>query len=97
MKKINSIVSTSLLAGIVALTALGCKTRGHDEYNADMKTSSAKAYPMDKCVVSGEALEPGKTYTFVRNGQEVKLCCKDCLAEFNKNPDKFMAQINNAK
>ena len=48
--------------------------------------------PFTNCVVSGKAL-PAKPYTFVRTGQEVKLCCKDCLAEFNKMPDHFMAKI----
>ena len=51
---------------------------------------------MTKCVVSGENLG-NEPYTFTRNGQEVKLCCKDCLAEFNKDPQKYMAKINQAR
>ena len=46
--------------------------------------AGVKPYPLDKCVVSNEAFEHGKPYTFVHQGQEVKLCCKDCLADFNK-------------
>lgn len=89
MKSILSVASLTV-AAILSFGAAGCKTASHD-------TASARPYPLEKCVVSGEPFEHGKPYTFVRNGQEVKLCCKDCLAEFNKNPDKFMAKINDAK
>ena len=61
-----------------------------------MDSASAGPYPLTKCVVSGEDLGD-KPYTFVHNGQTVKLCCKDCLAKFNQEPEKYMAKLNQAK
>jgi YHS domain-containing protein len=84
------IVASLTIAAILSFGSVGCKSPTRE-------TASARPYPLQKCVVSDEAFVHGKPYTFVRNGQEVKLCCKDCLAEFNKNPEKFMAKINEAR
>ena len=49
------------------------------------------------CLVSDEKLgEHGKPYVFTHEGQEVKLCCKDCLKDFKKDPAKYMKMINEA-
>ena len=76
---------------------VGCKTQSSAASSESGVTAASKPYPLQKCVVSGEALEQGKTYDFVYKGQDVKLCCKDCLADFNKDPDKYMAKIAQAK
>jgi len=58
----------------------------------------AKPYPLDTCVVSGEKLgEMGKPYAFTYEGREVKLCCKSCLKDFNKEPAKFVKKIEGAE
>ena len=38
----------------------------------------------------------GKPYVFVHEGREVKLCCKNCLKDFNEDPAKFIAKIDAA-
>ena len=49
------------------------------------------------CPVSGEKLgEMGDAYTFTYKDQEVKLCCKGCKKDFDKNPDKYIAKIRAA-
>ena len=80
-----------MLAG-AALVAAGCKTDSHS--SAMTATAGVKPYPLNKCIVTDDALEAGKAYTFVRDGQEIKLCCKDCLADFEKDPKKYMAKLN---
>jgi YHS domain-containing protein len=59
-----------------------------------------KPFPksITKCLVSGEKIggDMGKPYVFVHEGQEVKLCCKDCLKDFKKDPAKYMALIKAA-
>ena len=97
MKILKPLTILTLLAGALEFTTVGCKSDGHDQMNHSQETSAVRPYPLDKCVVSGEAFEHGKPYVFVHNGQEVKLCCKDCLADFNKGADKYMAKINAAK
>ncbi len=59
-----------------------------------------KPYPdsLKTCVVSGDKIggDMGKPYVFTHEGQEVKLCCKDCMKDFKKDPEKFMKKINEA-
>jgi hypothetical protein len=94
MKRIQSFALFALLVSATSFAVVGCKT--HDDMHHSEASASGGSYPLTKCVVSGDDLGD-KPYTFVHNGQQVKLCCKDCLAEFNKNPDKFMAKLNDAK
>ena len=57
-------------------------------------SSSVKPYPNNTCIVSGNELgSMGPVITKVHNGQEVKCCCKPCIAKFEKNPDKYLAEL----
>src|SRR5881409_3519108 len=67
---------------------------------ADKKAEKAKPYPLKTCIVSGEEItDKGdmKPYSFVQDGQEVKLCCKNCLKDFKKDSAKYMAKIEAAQ
>jgi hypothetical protein len=90
MKTFKSFKVAALLCGVAAFAIVGCSSDRH------MHSASTDAYPLTKCVVSGEDLGD-KPYTFVRNGQTVKLCCKDCLAKFDKDADKYMAKLSAPK
>ena len=60
--------------------------------------SKIKAYPLKTCVVSGEKLgEMGKPYVFTNDTREIKLCCKDCLKDFKKDPDKYVKKLEEAE
>lgn len=50
------------------------------------------------CPVSGEKLngDMGAPYVFSYKGQEVKLCCKGCKKDFDKDPDKYLKVIRAA-
>lgn len=80
-------VLTSLVVGaVVALAA-----------DAAKKTTKAKPYPLETCVVSGEKLGGmGEPFAFTHEGQEIKLCCKDCRKDFDKDPAKFMGKVAEA-
>jgi len=39
----------------------------------------------------------GKPYVFTHEGQEIKLCCKSCLKDFNKDPKKYVKKIADAE
>ena len=60
---------------------------------SDQASASAKPYPRDTCIVSGDKFDHGKPVVRVVNGQEVKLCCKDCLKDFEKDPAKYLTQL----
>ena len=66
---------------------------------ADDKPTDAKVkpYPLTKCIVTDEKLgEHGKPYVFTHEGQEIKMCCKDCLKDFKKEPAKYLKKIDEA-
>jgi YHS domain-containing protein len=49
------------------------------------------------CPVSRDQLgEMGKPFVFVYKGQEVKLCCTSCKADFDKDPAKYIKKIETA-
>jgi YHS domain-containing protein len=52
------------------------------------------SYPLKTCVVSGE--EISKPFDFVQGTRLVRLCCKDCVKGFQKEPAKHMATIDAA-
>lgn len=55
---------------------------------------ASRPYPLEKCIVSGEKLgEHGKPFVFVYQGQEIKMCCKSCLDDFNEKPAEYLKQI----
>jgi YHS domain-containing protein len=62
--------------------------------------ADAKAPPKAKpdllttCPVSGDKLGGmGTPFVFEYKGQEVKLCCKDCKKDFDKDPAKYIKKI----
>lgn len=64
---------------------------------ADEKKETAKAYPLEKCIVSDEKLgEMGKPFVFTHEGQEIKLCCKSCKKDFDKEPAKYLKKLEGA-
>lgn len=82
---LTAVLLTGLAAGVLSVRA--------DDKNGDKK---AKPYPLKTCIVSGEKIdEKGdmKPHSFVVDGQEVKLCCKSCLKDFNKDKAGYLKKI----
>ena len=78
-----------ILAAILTATLLVPATGSA----ADQKTKP-KPYVLKTCPVSGDKLgEMGAPYVFVTDGREIKLCCKNCLKDFNKDKAKYLKQI----
>ena len=54
-----------------------------------------KPYPKITCIVTDNKLgSMGTPVTKVYGDQEVKFCCKPCVAKFEKNPQKYLAKLN---
>ena len=67
---------------------------------AQAEDKKPKPYPLKTCIVSDEEINDKgdmKPYAFVQDGREVKLCCKSCLKDFNKDKAKYMAKIEAAE
>jgi len=90
MKSLKSIQKLVLTGA--ALLALATVTA-----NAEEKKEPAKPDKLTTCPVSGDKLgEMGKPFTFEYQGREVKLCCKDCKKDFDKEPAKYIKKIEEA-
>jgi hypothetical protein len=63
-----------------------------DQHDAAWK--KVKSYPLQTCIVSGEKLgSMGKPVGFVHKRQEIRLCCKGCRKDFDKEPAKFLKKL----
>lgn len=59
---------------------------------------AAKPYPLNTCIVSGDQLGAmGDTVVIVRQGQEIKLCCKGCVKDVDKDPARYLQKIEAAR
>lgn len=78
---------------LLVLTAISGVTLTAAE---DAKTAKAKPYPLDFCLISDEKFEgSGMTpYEMAVDGQTIKLCCKSCLKDFNKDTKKYLKKLD---
>lgn len=54
-----------------------------------------KPYKATTCLVSDEKLgDMGEEFVFVYKAQEIKLCCKSCKKDFDKDPAKYIAKLD---
>lgn len=87
------VVLTILTGGI----SLGFMTGGcsnQEETPPGDVGAAVKPYPLKTCLVSGEELgSMGKPVVYVHEGQEIKFCCSDCVDEFKKDPQKYVAKL----
>jgi hypothetical protein len=96
MKALKPIVGTILIASFLAapLAAMAADSTPNKD-SAPKTTEKPKPYPLKTCIVSGDKLggDMGAPYVFTYKGQEIKLCCKDCRKDFDKDPAKFMKKM----
>ena len=58
------------------------------------KDAPAKPYPLKTCIVSDNDLDSmGEQASFIFQGQTIKVCCKPCIAKFEKNPAKYLKKL----
>ena len=95
MKILKAITSATLLSAILAGPIVA--TAAEHQRSGDATT--AKPYQLKTCIVSEEKLggDMGKPYVFVYEGQEFKLCCKDCKTKFDKDPAKYIKKLAEAQ
>ncbi len=92
MKTIRPFAALLLAAGLLAAAS--------NPPADDTKTTKKdlKPYPLKTCVVSGEKLgEMSPPYVFTYKDRQIKLCCKDCLGDFKKDPAKYVKKLEVAE
>lgn len=87
------------LAIVAAPALLADDSHKHEAGGGEVtKKEEVKPYTPTTCMVSGEKLgEMGKPVAFVYQGQEIKLCCKSCRKDFDKDPAKYLKKLSEAK
>ncbi len=84
MKTILTLMASALLA-----SCAGSGTTATSSASSDVKP-----YTRNTCIVSDNKLgSMGTPITKVYADQEVKFCCKPCIAKFEKDPQKYLAKI----
>lgn len=88
MKRIKNVTAFALTVSVLAAPFAAFAADQADKPKPDQLTT---------CPVSGDKLgEMGKPYVFTYQDREVKLCCKDCLKDFKKDPAKYLQKIEAA-
>jgi YHS domain-containing protein len=82
----------STFAALTLTLALGVSTMHADG------TAVPATYPLKTCPVSGDTLGGhGKAVKVTApDGTDVYLCCKQCVADFNKDPAKYAKMVKDA-
>jgi len=89
---LNRFLGGAALAGALMLT--GCQDKPAAGGGTAGAAGATKAYPLDVCIVSGEKLgSMGEPVVLQHAGQEIKLCCKSCKPDFEKEPAKFLGKL----
>ncbi len=82
----NLIQTTIAIAIAVAMTS--CET------TSKPTATPITPYPLETCIVSDEDLDSmGGAITKVHNGQEIKLCCKSCVKDFEESPAAYLTKL----
>ncbi|PYJ85900.1 MAG: hypothetical protein DME22_07375 [Verrucomicrobia bacterium] len=94
MKLLKPITAGLLITAYLAAPFAGLVADSKDA----KKSEKARPYALKTCPVSDEKLgEMGDPYVFTYKDREIKLCCKDCKKDFDKNPEKFVKKIEKAE
>jgi YHS domain-containing protein len=80
------------LAIVVALTVLGIDAlvyAADADKPAPAPSTQPAAKPVNtKCPVTGEEIDPKIITTY--QGKAIAFCCKDCIDDFKKSPEKYI-------
>jgi YHS domain-containing protein len=89
MRALKQIIAAILVASyLIPLSGLA----------ADKKAEKLKPYTLKTCIISGDKLgEMGDPFVYAYKGREIKFCCKGCLKDFNKEPQKYIKLIEEAE
>ena len=95
--KMKITITALVLSGFVFSSPSALFAADHNHGN-HQPAGASKHYPLTTCVVSGEKLgEMGAPYVHKHNSREVRFCCKGCLKDFNKDPEKYLKVLAEAE
>ena len=90
MMKTSLIIALTIAAFLPSVTTAEAKSPGR----SDAAAKGTKPYPLKTCMVTDNGLgSMGDEQRLVHQGQEIKFCCKPCIAKFKKNPAKYLPKL----
>ena len=93
-KHISTIVA-ALAAAFITTAAFAHEGETHAK---GAPAGIPKDYPLKKCPVSDDGFDHGKPVKVTTpGGTDVWLCCKDCVKDFKKDPEKYGKMVKDAK
>lgn len=97
MKSFSTLTGAVLLSGLLAASFTTWAAE-HEHGQPAGKESKLKPYPLKTCLITGEKLGGmGDPYVLKYKDREIKFCCKGCVKDFNKDPDKYVKLIEAAE
>ena len=99
MKKPANFLIVTVAMSAFAAPALVRASEGHKHNAAEEPAKpKVKPYTLETCIVSDDKLgEMGKPVVFTPKDQEIKLCCKACRKDFDKDPAKYLKKLEPKK
>jgi len=94
--ELNRMISFGIVAaGCAALAPAQSGAAAQPGADASAKAPHVEPYTLSTCPVSGEELgKEDPPVVRVYDGREVRFCCKNCIAKFEADKDKYLAKID---
>ena len=111
MQLIRSLSLAVALLGAIATSSTAFAHDGHNkgqlvrvtEKDAAWAAKAKAEYPTTSCVVSDDKLggDMGKPVDYIyrvegKPDRLISFCCKDCVKDFNKDPEKYLKVLDEA-
>ncbi len=99
----KSLRNPAIIAALLFAASADFAQEGSSKTTTSEKARAA--YPLTTCVVSGEKLGSGDMgppvdYFYKETGKPdrlVRFCCKHCVADFEKEPAKYLKRLDEAE
>jgi len=86
--------SPILVALLTTCLLASCASTGSDSNSSATSAGGVKPYPLDICIVTDNELgSMGDPISLIHEGQEVKFCCRPCVKKFQRDPQRYLAQL----
>jgi YHS domain-containing protein len=90
MKALHAVAVMAVVLGAVGLFAAGCKKA---EPQAPAPSAAGQPKIVQKiCPVMGEPIDPNVFTDY--EGRRIYFCCQVCKAAFEKDPEKYVAKVD---
>lgn len=86
----------ALILTAIALALVGCTNTTTDTAKstpAPAKETVATGVPINKMCATMHEHPVDPKVTIVHDGKVIGFCCPDCIADFKKDPAKYMASL----